>query len=359
MHNMLVSVIRLIFMTTGIVAGIQAGKYISNNLAAEELQFIPYTLTITILFGLGYVTGGVAGRKINSIANSVIKNVSKYSSHEILAGVFGLTIGLIIAALISIPVSNIQFFGNYIAILIFAILGYFGILISVNKISDMAFVNILDKKTNNKPGFNCKKKILDTSAIIDGRILDIAKAGFLEGHIIVPRFILNELHSLADSEDTLKRNRARRGIDILKELRQSNYLDIQIDETDYLSLAQVDGKLIKMATEKHTGIITNDYNLSKMAQVENIPVLNVNELSNAVKPILFPGEHSTARILKEGKEKNQGISYLNDGTMIVIEDSKDKIGQDVEFIVTSVIQTQAGRMIFGKLKDNGEINNWQ
>lgn len=356
---MLISVIRLIFITTGIVAGIQAGEYISKNWSRQELQFIPYTLAISILLGLGYVIGGIAGRKINSISNSIIKNISKHSSREIVAGAFGMIIGLIIAALISIPVSNIQFFGNYLAILIFAILGYFGILLGVSKVSDIALVNILDKKTDNNSDFNCKKKIIDTSVIIDGRILDIAKTGFLEGYVVVPRFVLNELHSLADSEDGVKRDRARRGMDILKELKQSNYLKVQIDETDYLALPHVDRKLIKMAKEKHAGIITNDYNLSKIAQLENIPILNVNELSNAVKPNLFPGERSAAKVLKEGKEKDQGISYLNDGTMIVIEDTKNKIGQEVEFVVTSVIQTQAGRMIFGKLARNGENGNWQ
>lgn len=356
---MLISVIRLIFVTTGVVAGIQAGEYISKNWSNQEFRFIPYSMAIAILLGLGYVAGGVIGRKINSIVNSVIKNISKYSSNEIIAGAFGLIVGLIIAALISLPVSNIDFVGNYLAILIFAVLGYFGMVIALNKTSDMAFAGLLGKDTDGSPILGCKKKILDTSAIIDGRILDVAKTGFLEGSVIVPRFVLGELHALADSEDIIKRNRARRGIDILRELRQSNYVKIQIDETDYPAIAQVDAKLVKIAKENQAGLITNDYNLNKIAQLENVPVLNINELSNAVKPILFPGERSTAKVLKEGKERNQGVSYLNDGTMIVIEDTRDKIGQEVEFVVTSVIQTQAGRMIFGKLKDNGEIDSWQ
>lgn len=346
---MFVVIIRFIFIISGAIAAIQAGNFIGKTFVGEELGVLPYGLLFIIFVGLGYVTGGVIGRKITSIVGNLVANISRHSTVEILSGTIGLVIGLFIAALISYPVSLIDYVGTYLSIMIFVIVGYFGLLTAIAKSSEFNFLKIIMRQGESPSKI---KKIVDTSAIIDGRILDICKTGFLEGPLIVPRFIINELHALADSDDDLKRTRARRGIDLLKELKQGTLIDVLIDEADYPSIDQADLKLIKMAKEMKASLVTNDFNLNKVAQLENIIVLNVNELSNAVKPVLYPGEKMLVKIVKEGKERYQGISYLDDGTMVVIEDTRDKIGREVEFVVTSVIQTQAGRMIFGKLPES-------
>ena len=196
--------------------------------------------------------------------------------------------------------------------------------------------------------------MLDTSAIVDGRITDITKAGFLEGTLLVPRFVLNELQQIADSADALKRNRGRRGLDVLHNLR--NDPGIQISDKDYDEVG-VDGKLIKLSQEINGALITTDFNLNKVASVQGVRVLNINELANAVKQVVLPGETLEVSILKEGKESGQGIAYLDDGTMIVVEDGRKHIGELAQIEVTSVIQTVAGKMIFGRTRrDRGSKN---
>lgn len=195
-------------------------------------------------------------------------------------------------------------------------------------------------------------KILDTSVIIDGRIADIAETGFLEGVLVVPKFVLNELHQVADSSDPLKRSRGRRGLDILNNMKASKKAVIKITEEDYPDTPEVDSKLLKLARYMNAVIVTNDFNLNKVAEFEGVEILNINELSNAVKPVVLPNEELRITVIKEGKDQNQGIAYLDDGTMIVIDNGKDYIGQEVNVVVTSILQTPAGRMIFTQLSDN-------
>lgn len=194
-------------------------------------------------------------------------------------------------------------------------------------------------------------KILDTSAIIDGRIADLCKTGFLEGILIIPNFVLNELQKIADSADSLRRNRGRRGLDLLNRIQKENQVTIRIFDRDYEELADVDTKLLRLARELEAKVITNDFNLNKVAELYGVKVLNINELSNAIKPVVLPGEEMIVRILRDGKEYGQGIGYLEDGTMIVVEGGKSFIGVDLEILVTSVLQTSAGRMIFAKPKE--------
>jgi len=193
-------------------------------------------------------------------------------------------------------------------------------------------------------------KLLDTNIIIDGRIIDVIKAGFLEGRIVVPRFVLHELQAVADSDDGLKRGRGRRGLDILRSLQTDLNFIVQINETDYSTVFGVDAKLVRLAREIGATVVTNDYNLNKVAQLEGVKVLNLNDLANAVKAVVLPGEEMIAKIVREGKEPGQGIGYLEDGTMVVVEDGLAHIGQTVELKVTSVLQTPAGRMVFTKIK---------
>jgi len=198
------------------------------------------------------------------------------------------------------------------------------------------------------------RKILDTSVIIDGRIADIAEAGFLDGALIIPQFVLWELQTVADSSDGMKRNRGRRGLDILQKLQKMKNLDIQINETDFPKLKEVDQKLIELAKVIDAKIVTNDFNLNKLAQLQGVRVLNINELANSLKPVVLPGEIMQVFILKEGKEYNQGVAYLDDGTMVVVDNARDQISKNIEISVTSVLQTTAGKMIFGRYEQSGE-----
>ena len=194
-----------------------------------------------------------------------------------------------------------------------------------------------------------KYKILDTSAIIDGRIADLAKIKFLEGEILIPKFVLNELQQIADSSETLKRNRGRRGLDILNRVQKEIDIPVRIVDTDFPELVDVDSKLIKLAQHLGGKVVTNDFNLNKIAQLQNVAVLNINDLANALKPVVLPGEGLNITIIKEGKEPSQGVGYLDDGTMVVVDNGRRHIGSNVNVVITSTLQTSAGRMIFGKL----------
>jgi uncharacterized protein YacL len=193
--------------------------------------------------------------------------------------------------------------------------------------------------------------LLDTSVIIDGRIADIFQTNFVEGRIVIPRFVLKELQQIADSQDSLKRTRGRRGLDILNKIQKTPAFDVRIQEEDFPEIKEVDAKLVKLAKVLGAKVFTNDFNLNKIAELQGVTVLNINELANALRPIVLPGETMEVRINKEGKEYNQGVAYLDDGTMVVVDNSRHLIGQTVKVIVTSVLQTSAGRMIFAKLED--------
>ncbi|MBK9317056.1 MAG: TRAM domain-containing protein [Acidobacteria bacterium] len=194
-------------------------------------------------------------------------------------------------------------------------------------------------------------KILDTSVIIDGRVADIAEAGFLGGVIMIPQFVLRELQQIADSSDSAKRNRGRRGLDILQRIQKNSNLDVQIYEADFPNVKEVDLKLIELGKQLNAPIVTNDFNLNKVAHLRGVEVLNINELANALKPVVLPGEIMKVFILKEGKEYNQGVAYLDDGTMVVVDNARKLIGKNVDMIVTSVLQTTAGKMIFGRVEE--------
>jgi uncharacterized protein YacL len=196
-------------------------------------------------------------------------------------------------------------------------------------------------------------RILDTSVIIDGRIADIVETGFLDGTLVVPQFVLKELQYVADSSDPLKRNRGRRGLDILHRIQKMAGVDVVISDLDFPQVKEVDLKLIEVARSLLGRIVTNDFNLNKVAQLRGVDVLNINELANALKPVVLPGETMTVFILKEGKEYNQGVAYLDDGTMVVVDNARSRIGKNLEITVTSVLQTTAGRMIFGRHADAG------
>jgi uncharacterized protein YacL len=228
-------------------------------------------------------------------------------------------------------------------------MGYVGLMVGAAKgeYLDLSALGGLFGDGTAKP--ECK--ILDTSVIIDGRIADVAETGFLGGALIIPHFILNELQQVADSPDSSKRQRGRRGLDMLQRLRNNGKLDVQIVETDFPQVKEVDLKLIELGQQLDAVIVTNDFNLNKVSQLRGVEVLNINELANALKPVVLPGEIMRVFILKEGKEYNQGVAYLDDGTMVVVDNARRLIGKTADISVTSVLQTTAGKMIFGRLFD--------
>ena len=244
----------------------------------------------------------------------------------------------------SIPASPTQ---SFLQIMVMLIMAYVGLAVGANKgdlLNLAALGGIFGGEKSGKKSY----KILDTSVIIDGRIADIAETGFLDGLIVIPQFVLRELQLVADSADSLKRNRGRRGLDILQRLQKTASVQIQIVEDDFPSVREVDMKLIELAKLYEGKILTNDFNLNKVAQLQGVAVLNINELANSLKPIVLPGEIMRVFILKEGKEYNQGVAYLDDGTMVVIDNARKMIGKTIDISVTSVLQTTAGKMIFGK-----------
>ena len=289
---------------------------------------------------------------INKMDKTTAK-LSKMSLKELLASIFGIIVGLVIANLVGIPVSKYGIIASFIIILlniVFAVLGYKVARNKKDEIDDFGGI-LQGARLAGKNYTYGKPKILDTSVIIDGRILDLLKTGFIEGKIIIPNFVLEELRHIADSADSLKRNRGRRGLDILNEIQKQLAVSVEIVDYNIKEPLEVDSKLLKMAEKLDAFVVTNDFNLNKVAEFQGVKVLNINELSNAIKPVVLPGEEMKVTIIKSGKEHGQGIAYLNDGTMIVVDGGNKFIGETIDITVTSVLQTAAGRMIFGKKKD--------
>jgi uncharacterized protein YacL len=271
---------------------------------------------------------------------------------DLVGGAFGIIVGLVIANLLGASLARIPVIGPYIPVVASLLLGYLGLSAGIKKKDDVVGLFSLFKLSKAKgDGARGNCKVLDTNVIIDGRISDICRSGFLEGTLIVPRIVLEELQHIADSSDVLRRNKGRRGLDILNKMRKEQGIRIDVRDFDNLDGGEVDAMLLKIAKRLDAPVVTNDYNLNKVAELENVKVLNINELANAVKPLYLPGEEiETVDVIRDGKEAGQGIAYLEDGTMIVIENGKRYIGQNIPVVVTSVLQTSAGRMIFAKPK---------
>ncbi|WP_430789323.1 PIN/TRAM domain-containing protein [Virgibacillus flavescens] len=281
---------------------------------------------------------------------------------DLFFGSLGLIIGLVIAFLINIPLTDIQIelVSQVIPLFLTFFLGYFGFQVGFRRRDE--FLNLLtvnrkdrerrktDETDTSAEMIQPKAKILDTSVIIDGRIADICQTSFLEGTIVIPQFVLGELQHIADSSDVLKRNRGRRGLDILNRIQKEIPVNVEIYEGDFEEIQEVDSKLIKLAKVIDGIVVTNDFNLNKVCDFQGVHVLNINDLANAVKPVVLPGEELMVQVIKDGKEQNQGIAYLDDGTMIVVEEGRNYIGKTIEVLITSVLQTSAGRMIFAKPK---------
>ena len=272
------------------------------------------------------------------------------SLKRLIGAAIGSILGIIGAYMFALILRSVVTDGptqRFLQLMVMLLMAYVGLIVGANKgdlLNLAALGGIFGGEKQGKKSY----KILDTSVIIDGRIADIAETGFLDGIIVIPQFVLRELQLVADSADSLKRNRGRRGLDILQRLQKVASLNIQIVEDDFPAVREVDLKLIELAKLYEGKIITNDFNLNKVAQLQGVEVLNINELANSLKPIVLPGETMRVFILKEGKEYNQGVAYLDDGTMVVVDNARKMIGKTIDISVTSVLQTTAGKMIFGK-----------
>lgn len=298
------------------------------------------------------IWGSVGGLVVSVFVLLTERQTIKYPLRTIVGACIGLISGLIVANLFSyiflLGLVEERIPSLLFHILINCILGYLGLKIGGRKGEEF---KISELKITNRQTAEESPKILDTSVIIDGRLADLCETGFIEGAYIVPQFILQELQHIADSSDSIKRTRGRRGLDILNKMQRQVNMDVRVVEHDFPKIRDVDSKLVALAKKIKAKIITNDFNLNKVAELQGISVLNINQLANALKPVVLPGEIMNVRILKEGKELGQGVAYLDDGTMVVVDNAKKYVGKNIDVTVTSVLQTTAGRMIFTILKD--------
>jgi len=314
------------------------------------IAFVCFTCYLIHPFGLSPGLDGGVGALLGFAIVVFEWRLLRVSLKRLIGAAIGSILGILGAYLFALVIRNSLGDGSlrsFLQIMVMLLMAYVGLVVGASK-GDLLNLAALGGVFGGEKQLKKSYKILDTSVIIDGRIADIAETGFLDGIAVTPQFVLRELQLVADSGDSLKRNRGRRGLDILQRLQKVASLEIQIVEDDFPSIREVDLKLIELAKLYEGKIITNDFNLNKIAQLQGVEVLNINELANALKPIVLPGETMRVFILKEGKEYNQGVAYLDDGTMVVVDNARKMIGKTIEVSVTSVLQTTAGKMIFGR-----------
>ena len=358
---MLKRVIQIAFLFIGGALGfaLLPPLYEFMNLSENPWLTNPYVsvlLGAALLFSISFLFADYFVRIINWLEGVLFK----LPAGDLLFGTLGLIIGLIVAFLVGFAISSIDIplINSIVPIILSILLGYIGFRTGYQKRDEL--LQMFTPKANRKKStdssveskLSASYKLLDTSVIIDGRIADISETGFVEGVLVVPQFVLSELQHIADSSDTLKRTRGRRGLDVLKRLQDERSSQVLIVEEDFEDVQEVDMKLVRLAKNMKASILTNDFNLNKVCELHQVQVLNINDLANAVKPVVIPGEDMQVLVIKDGKEHNQGVAYLDDGTMIVVEGGRSYIGQVIFVTVTSVLQTSAGRMIFAKPKED-------
>src|SRR5690625_2096175 len=359
---MMKKVVHLFFIITGGTLGFIYLADVARLLDIADISWLtsPYlgsVLGAIIFFLLSYLLADYLVGFLKWIEEGLIK----IPAVDLFFGTIGLLLGLFVAYLITIPIKDIglRVVAEIVPLFVTVIVGYLGFQVGFRRREE--FMNLLtisrkertrkqEPEPEGESAHQVKPKILDTSVIIDGRIADICQTNFLEGTILIPQFILEELQHIADSSDVLKRNRGRRGLDILNRIQKELDVNVEMYEGDFEDVQEVDSKLVKLAKVIDGIVVTNDFNLNKVCDFQGVEVLNINDLANAVKPVVLPGEELVVQVIKDGKEQKQGIAYLDDGTMIVVEEGSDHIGKTIEVLITSVLQTSAGRMIFAKPK---------
>lgn len=357
---MMRKMIIIIGTTIGAIIGSEYARSLNTGFyTTSQNSFFTQSSTYYLSIAIGAILGCFismmfAGSIIKGL-HAVIKKIEQLPTRQLASSIVGLLLGLVLYALIHPIFSQLSGVWRVVPIIVIMLTGYLGLQIGLRKQDEFSHVfnQWLDKKvvksSEQVKGFE-EHKILDTSVIIDGRIADICKTGFIEGTLVIPEFVLEELQHIADSSDLLKRNRGRRGLDILNKIQKELDVHVLVYEGDYEDIAEVDSKLVKLAKALSGKVVTNDYNLNKVCELQGVSVLNINDLANAVKPVVLPGEEIVVQLIKDGKENGQAVAYLDDGTMIVVEGGREYIGTTLEVLVTSVLQTSAGRMIFAKPK---------
>ncbi|MHB8893808.1 MAG: PIN domain-containing protein [Candidatus Geothermincolia bacterium] len=348
---MVVIVVRLLSMVICSYGGYRVSLLLNDNYILRTPQQV-LAIIIGIILGLliGFVVGGPVGRSIANILGDLESVFYRASGADIFFSTMGAFIGLMVALLPSFALFHFGYPGYIVSVVLFLLFGFAGARVGVIKHSELAAMFKLGPSFGTV-GANTAGQILDTSVIIDGRVVDIAKAGFMDGTMVVPRFVLTELQGIADSADTLKRSRGRRGLDVLNALQRLDNVRIEITDQDFPEIMGVDAKLTALSKVTGMPLTTNDFNLNKVAEIQGVKILNINELASAMKPVVLPGEEMHVKIIREGKEAGQGVAYLDDGTMVVVEHGKKKVGSDATVVATSVLQTPAGKMIFTELKE--------
>jgi uncharacterized protein YacL len=306
---------------------------------------------ITVVGALvGVLLGGLVGRVLRDRLRAIDRAADRRSAAELTVGALGLVVGLVAAALAGVAVAQLPIIGPYLLLPVVLVVAYvFSRVAARRHVDILRLVGI--RSRSGAPA--AATRLIDTSAIIDGRLVDVLRTRFLSGAIVVPEFVLEELQRVADSADALKRARGRRGLEIVEELKSTANGGFSVREADYPGIEGVDAKLVRMAQDVGASIVTTDYNLNKVAQIQGVEVLNVNELANALKPAVLPGEPLQVKVIREGREYDQGVAYLQDGTMIVVEGGRQAVGKEVTVEVTSVLQSPSGKMIFTKLPGDG------
>lgn len=347
---------RLVGMVVFSILGVYFGLYLGGVVNTQREFYATLFGLLGALFGL-ILTPYFTTRPIRALRYKL----EDISAQTLVAGLVGLVAGLIIAALLAFPISLLPSpFRDVLPFIGVLLFGYLGIAIFVmrqNEIFALLKQNFFGRggEVANEAREPGRTILLDTSVIIDGRISDVARTGFLVGTLLIPRFVLNELQYIADSPDALRRQRGRRGMEVLAELQKDTTIPVRISDIDVEGVRDVDDKLVILARQLRSPILTNDYNLNRIAELQGVPVLNVNELANAVKSVLLPGEALVVNIIQEGKESGQGVGYLDDGTMVVVEDGRNYLSEEVPVTVTKVLQTAAGRMIFARVGDRDRV----
>jgi uncharacterized protein YacL len=355
------TLLRAAFVVAFAVCGFLLGREAYEHLLAPHFANEGLQLTLLVV---SPIAGALIGALLAPLAHTLFEGelesaeraMDRFSPAEIAGGAVGLIVGLIVAFLIKSIVfeivSGMGRSGAYIAVVLYLIVTIFAAYLGTRIGAKIRIVPV-PSATAAAAVPDVAPKLVDTSSIVDGRIVEIVEAGFLEGRMIVPRFVVRELQAISDSVDALKRARGRRGFDILSRLQELSAVEISERDYDDMGAGNVDARLVRLAQEMNAKLITNDYNLNRMARVEGVGSLNVNELADAVKPVVLPGEEMHVAVIREGKEPHQGVGYLEDGTMIVVEHGRRLIGEEIDVIVTSVLQTVAGRMIFARAKRDG------
>ena len=345
---------RIVVSLLGVLGAIQVGLSVDlEDRYSASYAYPAFTVAVLVTLAVGWVVGGLIGQGLVAGFKRIERVVQVHSAGELTVAAAGLLVGLLVSALLWFPVHTLPYIGGWIILPLFLLCGYLFAFTAAKK--HHGILRMIGVRSASEDGEPAAARpgvctLVDTSAIIDGRIADIVRTGFLNDELVVPEFVLQELQQVADSGDSLKRARGRRGLEVVQGLRSE--VTVTTPDVDFPDLGGVDAKLLKLAKERGLRILTTDFNLNRLARIQDVQVLNVNELANALKPAVLPGESFEIRLIREGKEHEQAVGYLDDGTMVVVEGGRKLVGETVDVQVTSVLQSPSGKMIFTRVSDH-------